>query len=108
MVDVSKIREGDTIVVKSVVTKVYPRDREPGPSFQLPTDCFGGAAIVEHIPAPREFKVGDKVLVDAPHAEGTGEVLAIHPKRQGGLWVEGSWGASTIVSAKYVKHIDPA
>jgi hypothetical protein len=65
MVDVSKIKAGDTVKLEAIV--VYVDHDDP----QLPlrvrwndgeSEWIKGRRVAEHVPAPRKFEIGDTVL----------------------------------------------
>lgn len=61
MVDVSKIKPGDTIIAKFVVREVGAIGVWGPVSHPGWTSCVLASDITEVIPAPRELKVGDRV-----------------------------------------------
>ena len=86
MVDISKIKPGDKVILKPM--KVVRVDK----NIKMPCGVFRGfvlasgyakeinvieQAISEHIPAPREFKVGDRVVNTYYRHEPEGVILAI-------------------------------
>jgi len=67
MVDVSKIRTGDTVTVKAIARHDYQTNGAIRLKLFTSGDCFTASAadISTHTPAPRKFKIGDAVTLDA-------------------------------------------
>jgi len=59
-VDISKIRPGDTVTVRGEVVSVW----RSGPNVKVggAEVCLAASDIISHTPAPREWKVGDRVM----------------------------------------------
>ena len=91
MIDVSKIKVGDKVVIEATVVRIDPEDEDLPLGLQYGDDptkgweWCGTAGIISHTPAPREFKAGDKVTW------GHGDVVYEFRERRGDasvLWRE--------------------
>ena len=81
----TKLRKGDTVLIRAVVTDVADYDREKGPQIMVNFTPKGQKQFGWMVPTEYDFrldqpliKVGDKVILD--HAQFLdGEVIAILP-----------------------------
>jgi hypothetical protein len=105
MVDVSKIRAGDVVKMEGRVVQVDPDDRELPIRVKFgdgESEWVKGDRVSEHVPAPREFKIGENVT-----SLNWGKfVFTVIGVRGLWAWIEDAEGLNCVEKISCLRHVD--